>query len=193
MVSSRWFLTITLSVFAVPNASGFVSSHPSTTAPLSIAANKVISVVPTILPITHGTLVSPLKDSIRASPSNEASRQYRRTVYSHEDWPEHRSPKRFQKAVETIFISQIYRGLSLQVATFSFIATFTVVWNCLAGGYVDFDNVLHEPLFVNLPILVLPLQVFTLTSGSLGLLLGKYSGCDLGISSKRVCFVFNAV
>lgn len=126
-------------------------------------------------PITHSGnhLVAPLHDSIRASASNEDSRRYRRTVYTYADWPQHRSPDRFQNAVGTILISQVYKGLSLQVITFSFISTLAVVWNSLAGGYTDFQGVQHEALFASLPLLVLPLQIFTLTSGSLGLLLGK--------------------
>ena len=51
------------------------------------------------------------------------------------------------------------------------VATFVVLWNNIATGFVDFDNVAHGPLLQHLPKLNIPPTVFTLTSPSLGLLL----------------------
>ena len=51
------------------------------------------------------------------------------------------------------------------------VATFVVAYNALVGGYLDIDNVKHEALIPHLPLLTLPLSIFTLTSPSLGLLL----------------------
>ena len=51
------------------------------------------------------------------------------------------------------------------------VASFVVLWNNIATGFVDFDNVAHGPLLQHLPKLNIPPTVFTLTSPSLGLLL----------------------
>lgn len=117
-------------------------------------------------------LVLSLEGRIRFSESNEASRQYRRTVYTFKDWPVHRSPERFRDGVKTFFASRILRGLFRQVAFVGWVATFTVVWNGVTGGFVDLAGVPRAPLLKGLPMLVLPMEVFSLTSSSLGLLLG---------------------
>lgn len=109
---------------------------------------------------------------IRFSESNEASRKYRRTVYSYADWPIHRSPNRFRVGVQTFFASQILRGLWKQVYFIGYVAAFVVIWNGLTGGFVDFGGVQRAPLLRGLPMLALPMELFNLTSSSLGLLLG---------------------
>jgi putative membrane protein len=42
-------------------------------------------------------------------PYGEISRQFRRTVYTHDDWVKHRSPNRFIKNLATIFNSGVYK------------------------------------------------------------------------------------
>ena len=153
----RW---LSISVFLVGllhNTNGFVLPQPKGS------------------PVAYNTLVSSLTDAIITSPNNEASRKFRRTVYDFKDWPPHRSTERFSNGVRTFFSSQINRGLFKQMYTIAAVATFTVVWNALAGGYVGLDMVHHAARCPYLPTLVLPLPVFTLTSGSLGLLLGESS------------------
>ena len=55
------------------------------------------------------------------------------------------------------------------------VATGVVIWNMVFGTYQDLGSVTHYgPLHDSLiPILCLPLSPFTLSSPSLGLLLGK--------------------
>ena len=42
-------------------------------------------------------------------PYGETSRQYRRTVYTHDDWVKHRSPNRFLRNLASIPASGIYK------------------------------------------------------------------------------------
>jgi hypothetical protein len=42
-------------------------------------------------------------------PYGEISRQFRRTVYTHDDWVKHRSPNRFVKNLFSIVSSGIYK------------------------------------------------------------------------------------
>jgi hypothetical protein len=108
-------------------------------------------------------------------PSGEEQRKYRRTVYSHDDWKKHRSQDRFIYYLAAIFNSGVYKNLGREVGTTTAIATFVVLYNAIVGGFQDLEGVkqaalISSPLF---PILTLPLTAFTLTSPSLGLLLGK--------------------
>jgi putative membrane protein len=48
-------------------------------------------------------------------PYGEISRQYRRTVYTHDDWVKHRSPNRFIKNLFTIFNSGVYKVRTVYV------------------------------------------------------------------------------
>jgi putative membrane protein len=96
-------------------------------------------------------------------PYGESSRKYRRTVYSYDDWVEHRSPNRTLSNLQKIFFSGVIRQLQGEVLLVSFIASLVVLWNGVlvpleaAGGL--------------LPYLSLPSLPFTLSSPALGLLL----------------------
>ena len=107
----------------------------------------------------------------------EESRQYRRTVYTHEDWVKHRSPERFTRNLSSFFDSGIYKSLFKEVAATTTAASFIVVWNMIFGQYVDLQGVTHDGAMHDsvIPALSLPLSVFTLSSPSLGLLLGKHN------------------
>lgn len=105
----------------------------------------------------------------------EASRPYRRTVYSHDDWVKHRSPDRFFRNIKSITNSGVYKNIGREVMTTTAVATFIVLWNMLTGGYTDLDGV-AQAAKLSLPFistLSLPLAPFNLASPSLGLLLGK--------------------
>lgn len=102
----------------------------------------------------------------------EASRQYRRTVYSHEDWVKHRSSDRFFRNLAAMPTSGVYKGLAKEVLAVTAVATFVCVWNGLTGGFVGLDGVKQEAILGGLTPLTLPLNPFTLSSPSLGLLLG---------------------
>lgn len=103
----------------------------------------------------------------------EKSRQYRRTVYTHEDWVKHRSPNRFGKNLMTFGSSGIFKNLANEVLATTSVASFIVAWNCVFGTYQDLGGVVHNGLLHDsiIPILALPLAPFTLASPSLGLLL----------------------
>eukprot|EP00536_Pseudo-nitzschia_multiseries_P012020 jgi/Psemu1/260247/estExt_Genewise1Plus.C_4390020 len=106
-------------------------------------------------------------------PYGETSRQFRRTVYTHDDWVKHRSPNRFIKNLFSIGASGIYKNVGREVSTTTTIATLVFLWNMLTIGYDDFNQIHHAPIIDNyyVPGLTLPLTPFTLASGSLGLLL----------------------
>jgi hypothetical protein len=104
----------------------------------------------------------------------EESRRYRRTVYSHDDWVKHRAPDRFLRNIVSSVTSGIYKNIQNEVAFVTSIATFVVLWNAMVGGYTDFEGVKQAGLLegTTAPTLTLPMGPFTLSSASLGLLLG---------------------
>jgi len=116
---------------------------------------------------------SPPDTATKDIPYGEISRQFRRTVYTHEDWVQHRSPNRFVKNLFSIFSSGIYKNVGREVAATTSVATIVFLWNMLTVGYDDFNQIHHSPLIDSyyVPGLTLPLNPFTLASSSLGLLL----------------------
>jgi len=94
-------------------------------------------------------------------PYGESSRKYRRTVFGHEDWVQHRSEDRFTENLRLIFFSGIVRQLRKQVALVTFVATLVVLWNSVVVGL----------LLMDVPQLSLPTLPFTVSSPALGLLL----------------------
>ena len=107
----------------------------------------------------------------------EESRQYRRTVYTHDDWVKHRSPDRFIRNLVTIPSSGVYTNLGKEVLATTLVATSVCVWNNVFGGYTDLEGVKHAGALVvgQAPLLIgIPMAPFTLSSPSLGLLLGKW-------------------
>lgn len=126
----------------------------------------------------------------------EASRKYRRTVYTHDDWKKHRSQDRFVYYLAAVFKSGVYKNLIGEVGIATAIAGFICFWNCFTGDYQDLLSVQHAGIFKDtlLPVLQLPLTPFTLASSSLGLLLGKYLQSlrisywtDLGLRFPNIC------
>jgi Bestrophin, RFP-TM, chloride channel len=103
----------------------------------------------------------------------EESRKYRRTIYTHDDWVKHRSPDRFWRNLRAIVASGVYKNLYKEVGATTAVAAFIVVWNGLTNGYDTFSGEHMDGVLNSLPMLVLPLAPFTLSSPSLGLLLGR--------------------
>lgn len=103
----------------------------------------------------------------------EGSRQFRRTVYSHDDWVKHRSSDRFVRNLASFTNSGVYANLAKEVIATTTVSAFVVVWNAIFGDYQDLLGNFHPgPLKDSIiPILSLPLTPFTLSSSSLGLLL----------------------
>ena len=110
-------------------------------------------------------------------PSGEEQRKFRRTVYTHDDWKKHRSQDRFFFYLGAMFNSGVYKNLGREVGAVTAVATMLVLYNAAVGGYQDLEGVKHAALISSqfLPTLSLPLAAFTLTSPSLGLLLGMFS------------------
>mmetsp|Transcript_6577 Transcript_6577/g.18892 ORF Transcript_6577/g.18892 Transcript_6577/m.18892 type:complete len:440 (-) Transcript_6577:168-1487(-) len=122
---------------------------------------------------TEMAMASPPDTATKDIPYGETSRQFRRTVYTHDDWVKHRSPNRFVKNLFSIGSSGIYKNVGREVSTTTTIATLIFLWNMLTVGYDDFNQIHHAPIIDSyyVPGLTLPLTPFTLASGSLGLLL----------------------
>mmetsp|Transcript_28016 Transcript_28016/g.60026 ORF Transcript_28016/g.60026 Transcript_28016/m.60026 type:complete len:447 (+) Transcript_28016:552-1892(+) len=134
---------------------------------------------PSVLPNTGATTTttelpaSPPDTATKDIPYGETSRQFRRTVYTHDDWVKHRSPNRFVKNIFSIVSSGIYKNVGREVAATTTVATIVFLWNMLTVGYDDFNQIHHGPIIDSyyVPGLTLPTAPFTLASGSLGLLL----------------------
>ena len=108
-------------------------------------------------------------------PGGEAQRPFRRTVYTHDDWKKHRSQDRFIYYLQAIFSNGVYSNLAREVLAVTAIATALVVYNGCAGGFTDLLGGKSPAVLPDLPKLTLPLAAFTVTSPSLGLLLGELS------------------
>jgi putative membrane protein len=123
-----------------------------------------------------------LYGNAKTAPKNisygEASRPYRRTVYSHDDWVKHRSPDRFRRSIVSFLKSGVYKNISREIKVTTAVATFVMLWNMLTGGYTDLSGVAHGAVLSGrfISVLTLPLTAFTLSSPSLGLLLGMFRG-----------------
>jgi putative membrane protein len=139
----------------------------------SAQVSEVAAFAPNTGVNTAAKSATALADSPRDMSYGEQSRQYRRTVYTHDDWVKHRSPNRFWRNLTSLGKSGIYKNIGNEVASTTAVATFLIVWNCVFGDYVDLEGIKHAgPLKDSiLPILSLPLAPFTLASPSLGLLL----------------------
>ena len=85
---------------AITSIDAFVT--PSTT---------VVSTVPTTTTTTTELYAAngPPDTATKDIPYGETSRQFRRTVYTHDDWVKHRSPNRFIKNLSTIVSSGVYK------------------------------------------------------------------------------------
>jgi hypothetical protein len=125
--------------------------------------------------INGNTKFAPSLPPIKDISYGEESRKYRRTVYSHDDWRKHRNPDRFLYYIVSLLSSGVYKNVGREVAFTTIIAAFVCLWNGLVNGFTDLDGVKHAAILTSnlLPLLSLPLAPFTLSSPSLGLLLGK--------------------
>jgi predicted membrane chloride channel (bestrophin family) len=107
-------------------------------------------------------------------PYSEASRRYRRTVFTNEDWLQHRSSTRLFGNLSGTFTSGVVRSLVTEVAAVATIGALACAWNGAIEGFEDFGDVLHAPLLPNVHdvfLARLPALPFTLASPALGLLL----------------------
>lgn len=125
--------------------------------------------------VNGNTKFAPSLPPIKDISYGEESRKYRRTVYTHDDWRKHRNPDRFLYYIVSFLSSGVYKNVGREVGFTTIIAAIVCLWNGLIGGFTDLDGVKHAAILSSnlLPLLSLPLAPFTLSSPSLGLLLGK--------------------
>ena len=101
---------------------------------------------------------------------SERGRQWRRTVFMHDDWVRHRSSNRFVRNMRTLGSSGINQALSKELTFVTLDAVFVVLINALFAGYQDFSGVVH-PGPLHMPALMLPALPFTILMPALSLLL----------------------
>jgi ion channel-forming bestrophin family protein len=104
---------------------------------------------------------------------SEESRKYRRTVYFHDSWVNHRSTDRFFKNFKSTLDSGVVRSLYTEILWVTMVAVAVVAINMLISGYDDFSGVRHvAPLKIPfIKDLALPALPFTIAMPALSLLL----------------------
>jgi ion channel-forming bestrophin family protein len=120
---------------------------------------------------------SRLKTAVNIPPG-EAQRQFRRTIYTHDDWKKHRNQNRFVVYLAAMWKSGMYKNLCQEVLLTASSAALVVYYNAVVGGYTGFPigggmsssypALIQSDFF---PVITLPLSVFYLTSPALSLLL----------------------
>ena len=186
LLATTW-TTLLLLFGSTPRTSAFIL--PSSSSPSSSPSSPPPPVRPThhppVSPFVLRDFTSTGWDSferikkggvITDFPSGERQRKYRRTVYTHDDWKKHRSQDRFLIYLKAILTQGAYQNLAGEVTLTASVAVVVCLYNALVGGYDDLNGVSHAAVLQSqyLPQLGLPLSFFTLTSPSLGLLLGTY-------------------
>ena len=144
-------------------------------APLQYDSSPTLSAEsPTISVTLPVSLRPPKLQKAKDISYGEASRKFRRTVYTHDDWVGHRSPDRFIKYFASIPTSGIYKNLAKEIIILVGVTMLVMGYNGCVTGFQDLSGAFHNPIWSSplLPPLTLPLQPFTLSSSALGLLLG---------------------
>jgi len=160
-MTARLGYTVLFVATLVAGVNGFAPERPAVTR-IGTELYDNTQVAPDVMP------------AIKDISYGEESRKFRRTVYSHDDWRKHRSSDRFIYYLASLFASGVYKSLAREVSATVGIAAFVCLYNALVGGYTDLAGVQHEAVINNALLAGLPLAPFTLSSPSLGLLLGKY-------------------
>jgi len=120
------------------------------------------------------TCALPLNIDAGDVPYSEASRPYRRTVFTNEDWLQHRSSTRLFGNLAGTFTSGVVRSLLTEVGAVATIGALACLWNGSIQGFEDLANVTGTPLLPGIHdvfLARLPALPFTLASPALGLLL----------------------
>jgi hypothetical protein len=120
------------------------------------------------------TCALPLNIDTGDVPYSEASRPYRRTVFTNQDWLQHRSSTRLFGNLAGTFTSGVVRSLVTEVGAVATIGAAACLWNGSIQGFEDFTNVTADPLLPGIHevfLARLPALPFTLASPALGLLL----------------------
>lgn len=155
-------------VHHLPRVPSSPTSYPS---PSPCAALQITCVPLENGVLEFGTVTKDKRETTSGSEYQEVTRPYRRTVFMHDDWVDHRSTDRFFRSMTSILESGVLRARNKEVTYAVAFSLFLCFYNALAGGYTDFDNVKHAAVIQHLPVLSVPLSMFSLTAPSLGLLL----------------------
>mmetsp|Transcript_35922 Transcript_35922/g.78705 ORF Transcript_35922/g.78705 Transcript_35922/m.78705 type:complete len:418 (+) Transcript_35922:126-1379(+) len=155
-------LVIFAAALLVGTVNGFV---PQT------SVHQVSRSLPTSTTSLHDVDPTGFDAAVPVAPYGEQQRLFRRTVYTHDDWKKHRSQDRFFNYLARAFKSGVYKNMDREVSIATIVASVVVVYNLFATGYTGLDGVQHGAIIDGLPKLSLPLNAFTVTSPSLGLLL----------------------
>ena len=118
------------------------------------------------------TCALPLNIDTGDVPYSEASRPYRRTVFTNQDWLQHRSSTRLFGNLAGTFTSGVVRSLVTEVGAVATIGAAACLWNGSIQGFEDFANVTADPLLPGIHevfLARLPALPFTLASPALGL------------------------
>ena len=151
---------------------------PTTNTKTTRTATATASSSSSSVPYRPGSLMAATLEQGRV-PYGEESRKYRRTIFSHTDWVEHRNKeRRIVTNLKGIFFSGIVRQLQNEVLLVTAVAITVVLWNdiLVPAGMVALSSssssLLSSQSFQqHLPLLTLPSLPFTLSSPALGLLL----------------------
>mmetsp|Transcript_37708 Transcript_37708/g.78253 ORF Transcript_37708/g.78253 Transcript_37708/m.78253 type:complete len:442 (+) Transcript_37708:65-1390(+) len=154
---------------SLANAASTTSSTTNTVAPTFPAATKLRDID------VKSTGWDSFDHVDHVDADSEAGRKFRRTVYSHDDWKQHRSPDRLFYYIRAMFQRGVYQNLLPQVLWHVGLAAFICLWNgLLVHGMVNFQGVRQAPLSWGAgtwPQLALPMAPINLAASSLGLLL----------------------
>lgn len=110
-------------------------------------------------------------------PYGEQSRKYRRTIFTHRDWVDHRSSSsRIFDNLQSMFFSGVVRQLRPQVTAVTAVAALVTFWNVgILGTAISHPEIFADyelmEYFPTLHAIALPTVPFTLSSPALGLLL----------------------
>jgi len=118
----------------------------------------------------------------------EAGRVQRRQLFSFIDWKRHRSSYRYVHQLETLLTSRVLRGLLWPVMLFSSLAAGVVAWQSLAAAAASGALLAAAPSWLaphyvpaSLPALpAIPLEIFSLVSFAMALLLGSRISTSYG-------------
>jgi putative membrane protein len=151
------------------------ASSVSAFAPVAPNQAGKISISRASTEVYSQTQTPPPLPPIRDISYGEESRKFRRTIFTHDDWINFRSPDRFWRNLQAMASSGVYKNMAREVTATTSVAALVCLYNGLVGGFQDLNGQTMEPILNSpvLPVIGLPLAPFTLSSPSLGLLLSK--------------------
>mmetsp|Transcript_33811 Transcript_33811/g.81985 ORF Transcript_33811/g.81985 Transcript_33811/m.81985 type:complete len:444 (+) Transcript_33811:39-1370(+) len=165
MMPLSLFVTIVVFLGDIQVSSALFVSPTTTFTRIRISSS--LNVLPDGNSVRPGSLDEATQQLGRV-PYGEASRKYRRTVYTHKDWLNHRSNDRLLGNLISMFYSGVVRQVKNKIALIVSVAIFVTFWDEVLPTLIVDDT---GASFQQIPHLCLPTTPFTLSSPALGLLL----------------------